>query len=923
MDQFRQIGEVVGSMKALMVLKHDVLINQRQCCLLFDVCVQAFDNICDEIRQNLRLDERSTKWKPLERPLRELHWIIKESESYIKNCIDIRSWMGKAISLHSSRDCVEFHIHNVVSCFVVVIEAIEAAAEVSGLNDEDMQKRRVALLRKYGAEWNEARLFQWKYGSQYLVPREMCTRLESVWNEDRWILLEALRQKKQTKLVEDLIKKVDRPDTNHAPIPPANLLPTSLLLEANDYCVKRRIGTPGSHLKEVQWLGESFALRTFYGEIGALRPEIATVMSLSHPNVLQYHCGFYDEERKEGFLVMELMSKSLDMHIKENSGQRKRMSFSIPVAVDVMLQIARGMEYLHSRNIFHGELNPSNILLRPMSSPGETYFHSKVSGFGLSMMKSQYTFRNCPRASGGVDPVIWYAPEVLAEQEQPRGSSKSGAKFSEKADVYSFGMLCFQILTGKAPFEEGERPLQGDKMVHSLMAGERPLFPYPLPKYLTNLIRKCWHTSPNARPGFSSVCRILRYIKKVLVINPEHGHPDCPPPLVDYCDIEAGYIKKFPGDNVPPGVSEIPFQMFAYKLVEKEKTLGNDGFAVRARDDHLVSMDDLCLVPNNGTRGRLSTCSEIIDRNDLGTFADQRSAISEILQPKLLLSDNILDLSDNLLNTADESPAFVDTPEWKLLSELPPDHQTSPHVETPGNKNLSSTSTSKKLSLERVASKPKVQPRIVSCDSAEKKQKQISSEATGKKDSSEPESTRKKLLRTMKTKFRLTKIPEKKTLSAANSQSSNSPESPHKAAITLKPTKPKLSFKNAIFHPNFKGEQSSKEHGKNKYKSPGASPARLMTRSNSMGLHASSSISSPMHPMKLSSPARVTPSTRALKTASSPFSSPMHPLKLSSPARVTPSTRALNASPSPGFRGTRDKARELYMSPRRQMKAPA
>nr|GMD94919.1 serine/threonine-protein kinase MARK1-like [Ipomoea batatas] len=903
MDQFRQIGEVVGSMKALMVLKHDILINQRQCCVLFDVCVQAFDNICDEIKQNLRLDERSTKWKPLELPLRELHWIFKEAESYMRNCIDIRNWLGKAISLHSSRDCVEFHVHNVVSCFVVVIEAIEAAAEVSGLDEEDMQKRRLALLKKYGPEWNEARLFQWKYGGQYLVSREMCSRLESVWNEDRWLLLEALRQKKQNKLVEDLIKKLDRPDKNLAPIP-TKLLPTSLLLEANDYYVKRRIGTPGSHLKEIQWLGESFALRTFYGEIGAIRPEIAMVMSLSHPNVLQYHCGFHDEERKEGFLVMELMSKSLDMHIKENSGQRKRMSFSTPIAVDVMLQIARGMEYLHSRSIFHGELNPSNILLRPMNSPAENYFHTKVSGFGLSQLKSQYTLRSCPRTSA-VDPVIWYAPEVLAEQEQPRGSKTASAKFSEKADVYSFGMLCFQILTGKAPFEDGERPLQGDKMVHTLMAGERPLFPYPLPKYLTNVIRKCWQTSPNARPSFSSICRILRYIKKVLVINPEHGQPDCPPPLVDYCDIEAGYARKFPADNIPgvlPAVSEIPFQMFAYKLVEKEKSLGNDRFAVKANDDHLVSIDDLCLIPNNETRGRRrSTCSEIIDRNDLGTFADQRSVISETLHPKkLMLSDNILDLSDNLLTTADdETPAFADTPEWKLLSSLPPDHQSSPRVETPGNKNkiLSSSTSTRKQSprVERVmSSKSKVQPRVLSSDSAEKKHSTADhKEAAGKKDSVATESTPKKLLRTMKTKFRLTKIPEKKTLSSANSQSSNSPETDHKA-IPLKPTKPKVSLKNAIFHHNLKGEQSSKETGKMKFKSPGASPARL-TRANSLGLHA----------------------------ASSPFSSPMHPFKPCSPARVTPSIRGLNASASPGFRGTKDKSRELYMSPRRQIKVPA
>lgn len=281
------------------------------------------------------------------------------------------------------------------------------------------------------------------------------------------------------------------------------LLPSSVLIGANDYYVKRRLGLGEGHTKEIQWLGESFALRTFFGEIEPLHEEISLILSLSHPNILQYLCAFYDEERKEGFLVMELMHKNLTNHIKENCGQRKRIPFSVPVAVDIMLQIARGLEYLHSRKVYHGELNPSNILLRARQySSTESYFQAKVAGFGLSSIKS---YARSPHLS--VDPVIWYAPEVLAEQEH-RGR-KGQAKYSEKADVYSFGMLCFELLTGKVPFEDSH--LQGDKMVRNIRAGGRPLFPYPAPKYLANLTRKCWHPNPILRPSFSSICRILRW----------------------------------------------------------------------------------------------------------------------------------------------------------------------------------------------------------------------------------------------------------------------------------------------------------------------------------------------------------------------------------------------------------------------------
>lgn len=143
MEQFRQVGEVVGGLKALMVLKHDIPINQRQCCLLFDMFVLAFETISDEIRQNLRLDDRSINWKPLEYPMKELYRVFKEGEQYIRFCLDFNNWWGKAISLHLNRDCVEFHIHNLLTCFPVVIEAIETVAEFS-----------VTELERYAVAWN-------------------------------------------------------------------------------------------------------------------------------------------------------------------------------------------------------------------------------------------------------------------------------------------------------------------------------------------------------------------------------------------------------------------------------------------------------------------------------------------------------------------------------------------------------------------------------------------------------------------------------------------------------------------------------------------------------------------------------------------------------------------------------------------------
>jgi serine/threonine protein kinase len=64
--------------------------------------------------------------------------------------------------------------------------------------------------------------------------------------------------------------------------------------------------------------------------------------------------------------------------VKEVSCPRRRTPFPLVVAVDIMLQIARGMEYLHAKGIYHGELNPSNVLVKPRQSDGG-YVQVKVA----------------------------------------------------------------------------------------------------------------------------------------------------------------------------------------------------------------------------------------------------------------------------------------------------------------------------------------------------------------------------------------------------------------------------------------------------------------------------------------------------------------------------------------------------------------
>jgi len=560
MEQLQQIGEVLGSLRALMVFRNEIQINQRQCCLLADTYNMAFERISEEITHNLRFEEKNTKWSALEHPLRELHRIMKEGKLYIKQCLEPKDWWSKAISLNQNTDCISFHLHNLLSCIPIVFEAIENAGEISGCDHEEIYKKRLILSKKYEREWMDPKLFQIKFGKNYLISQEMCTKLDSVTKEDRWSLSEAISERRSPSTMP--LTKHENQLAELLLAPRGKPFPISVLVGSKDYQVRRRLGN-GSQYKEIHWMGESFVLRHFFGDIEALLPDISVLSSLSHPNVLHYMYAFSDEERKECFLVMELMNKDLSSYIKEICCTRRRIPFPLIIAIDIMLQIARGMEYLHSRKIYHGNLNPSNIFIRTRSPSSDGYSHVKVTGFGLSsknnISKGSITY-----------PCIWYAPEVLMEQEQ---TVESTNKYSEKADVYSFAMICFELLTGKVPFEDEH--LQGDKMIRrNIRAGERPLFPCPSPKYLMSLTKRCWQTDPTQRPSFSSICRVLRYIKRFFIINMDHNPPDLPCPAVDYFEIEMSLLRRFVSFAGVEAlkVTEIPFQMFAYRLMEREKT---------------------------------------------------------------------------------------------------------------------------------------------------------------------------------------------------------------------------------------------------------------------------------------------------------------------------------------------------------------
>ncbi|OEL21926.1 Light-sensor Protein kinase [Dichanthelium oligosanthes] len=573
MEQLRQVGEALGGVHALMAFADDLRINPRQCRLLADACALAFAAVGAEVRAHLRFHERLSKWKPLEGPLRELHRAVRDAEGYVRHCLEPRdSWWARAAAATHGADCVEQHLHSLLWSVAVVLEAVEAVSEVTGSDPDELARRRLLFAKDYDRDMLEPRLFQQRLGGRYLATRELAARMDAAWKEDRWLLSQHLEERRILASPEPLTRNEHRL-ADLLTAPRGKVHPASLLLQGDFHVRRRLVG----NLKEVQWMGEAFAVKHFVGaDADAVGAEVALLTLVAHPNVAHCRYCFHDEDRREFFLLMDqLMNKDLASHVKEVNSAKRRTPLPLVVVVDAMLQIARGMEYLHSKKIYHGDLNPSNVLVKTRNA--DAHLHVKVAGFGQSAVTAASP-RPSPRASANANAnnnanatntCIWYAPEVL-EQE--------AAKCSEKADVYSFAMICFELLTGKIPFEDNH--LQGEHMSKNIRAGERPLFPFQAPKYLTNLTKRCWHGDPAQRPAFASICRVLRYVKRFLVMNPgadQQAQPDAPSPVppVDYLDIEANLLRRFPAwqaGSAAPRVSDVPFQMFAYRVVEKERT---------------------------------------------------------------------------------------------------------------------------------------------------------------------------------------------------------------------------------------------------------------------------------------------------------------------------------------------------------------
>jgi serine/threonine protein kinase len=220
--------------------------------------------------------------------------------------------------------------------------------------------------------------------------------------------------------------------------------------------------------------------------------ELDVMANVKHPNCVMLLAAC--EDRNEPFLVMEWMHGG---NLHEALGKDDPDALPLHVRLRIAREIASAIEYLHRCQIYHGDLKSLNVLLT-------SDLVSKICDFGAAIQRlntiATQSSRTDHAASLQLTP-LYCAPELF-----------QGEKPNAKSDIYAFGMIMYELLTCKLPFE-GVKP---DLLPTIICNGGRPEVPDPMdphtskfPPAFFDVMQRCWHPDPAFRPTAEFVHEIL------------------------------------------------------------------------------------------------------------------------------------------------------------------------------------------------------------------------------------------------------------------------------------------------------------------------------------------------------------------------------------------------------------------------------
>lgn len=206
--------------------------------------------------------------------------------------------------------------------------------------------------------------------------------------------------------------------------------------------------------------------------------EVMMLATLKHPNIVR----FIGACRKP-MLWCIVTEYAKGGSVRQFLTRRSNRSVPLKLAVKQALDVARGMAYVHGLGLIHRDLKSDNLLIFADKS-------IKIADFGVARIEVQ---------TEGMTPETgtyrWMAPEMI--QHRP---------YTQKVDVYSFGIVLWELITGMLPFQNMTAVQAAFAVVNK---GVRPIIPSDCLPVLSDIMTRCWDANPDVRPPFMEVVRML------------------------------------------------------------------------------------------------------------------------------------------------------------------------------------------------------------------------------------------------------------------------------------------------------------------------------------------------------------------------------------------------------------------------------
>jgi len=212
--------------------------------------------------------------------------------------------------------------------------------------------------------------------------------------------------------------------------------------------------------------------------------EASTMSKIQHPNIVKF-IGACTTPPNFCFVAAYSHKGNLFELIKRNADIIDQST-----VINIALGIATGIKYLYDLNptVLHRDLKSANIML-------DENLNAQIWPYGFTIISSRVN-----ESLNYVGTVQWVAPEII-----------EGSQFNEKAEVYSFAIILWELITKSAPYPG----VQPKDLAAQIIDGLRPEIPENCDPVIRELLVKCWDKDPFERPALYQVIAKLESLRSL------------------------------------------------------------------------------------------------------------------------------------------------------------------------------------------------------------------------------------------------------------------------------------------------------------------------------------------------------------------------------------------------------------------------